>query len=385
LSWGIDEVASVRDNINTTVQWCLISESLNHSFHTKGDHGYGGIWGGKGASFHHNIFAHHTSRTPRFNGSRYHRQPEKEIVDYRNNVIFNGGFNSAYGGEAGQHNLIANYYKYGPATKIKDRIVEPWDAQGKWYIKNNFVYGFPGISADNWQGGVQGQYVESGKVDTPFSCPAVITHEAEKAFQLVLEDAGAVLPGRDTLDARIIHEVRSGTATYGGVWGEGSGIIDSQSEVEGWPELQSQPPPQDSDHDGMPDNWEIKNGLNKSNSTDGNKDRNGDGFTNIEEYLNSLTIRKGYINAPAELTINPLSPSQVMLDWKENIFDEEGFEIERSDNSGLLFVTVAKVKANVCHYLDKNFTAGKICTYRVRAYRDTLFSLYTNEILIERR
>ncbi|MCU0646183.1 MAG: pectate lyase, partial [bacterium] len=153
-SWGIDEVASFYDNENSTVQWCLISESLNHSFHHKGDHGYGGIWGGKRASFHHNLLAHHSSRNPRFNGSRTHRDPAQEIVDFRNNVIYNWGYNSSYGGESGNQNLVANYYKYGPASKHKNRIVEPWDGKGKWYVADNFVFGSPDITSNNWAGGV---------------------------------------------------------------------------------------------------------------------------------------------------------------------------------------------------------------------------------------
>lgn len=287
-SWGIDEVLTIRDNRNTTVQWCIISESLHHSHHRKGDHGYGGIWGGMGASFHHNLFAHHTSRNPRFSGSRYHGEPEKEVVDYRNNVIYNWGFNSAYGGEAGQQNLINNYYQYGPATKHRERIVEPSDREGKWYVSGNFVYGFPAISADNWAGGVQGKFRDAGRVDAPFPAAPVTTQSAEEACEAVLADAGAVLPKRDAVDARIIDEVRSGTATYGGKWGKGLGIIDSQNDVGGWPTLRSAPPPVDRDHDGMPDAWEIERGLDPDNPQDRNGDSDGDGYTNLEDYLNEL-------------------------------------------------------------------------------------------------
>lgn len=289
-SWGMDETATFWDNENTTVQWCIISESLHHSFHRKGAHGYGAIWGGKGASFHHNLLAHHASRTPRFNGSRYHKEPEKEIVDFRNNVIYNWGFNSAYGGEAGRQNVIANYYKYGPATKPKNRIVEPWDGKGKWFVSGNFVYGFPEITADNWAGGVQGKFWDAVRVDAPHPAAPVTTQTAEEAYELVLANAGAVLPKRDPVDLRIIQEVRSGTATYSGKWGAGSGIIDSQTQVGGWPDLRSAPAPSDNDHDGMPDEWEIEDGLNPADPADRNGDRNGDGYTNLEEYLNSLTM-----------------------------------------------------------------------------------------------
>jgi len=290
MSWGIDEVASFYDNENATVQWCLISESLNHSYHRKGDHGYGGIWGGKGASFHHNLLAHHSSRNPRFNGSRTPHAPEKEIVDFRNNVIYNWGENSAYGGEAGQQNIIANYYKAGPATRVtKNRIVEPYDGNGKWYIAENFVFGFSEITADNWAG-VQGNFVNHGRVDAPHPFALIITQTAEQAYESVLANAGAVLPKRDAIDARIIKEVRTGTATYGGTWGAGSGIIDSQSEVGGWPMLHSQPAPADQDHDGMADEWERTNGLDPSNPDDRNGDFNKNGYTNLEKYLNSLAL-----------------------------------------------------------------------------------------------
>ena len=142
MSWSVDEAASFYDNENFTMQWCIISESLYDAGHPKGEHGYGGIWGGAGASFHHNLLASHTSRNPRFCGARYHPETrETEIVDFRNNVIFNWGFNSSYGGEMGQQNMINNYYKSGPATRkqVRHRIVEPSDSLGKWYISGNYV------------------------------------------------------------------------------------------------------------------------------------------------------------------------------------------------------------------------------------------------------
>ncbi len=286
-SWGIDEVASFYDNVNTTVQWCIVSESLNDSYHHKGKHGYGGIWGGMGASFHHNLIAHNSSRNPRFMGSRYHKQPERELVDFRNNVIYNWGMNSSYGGEAGRHNLVANYYKSGPASKRKDRIVEPWDENGRWFISQNYVFDHPKIIADNWAGGVQGDYVDEIRADSVFAVEDVYTIKAEEAFELVLSNAGVVIPVRDTVDTRIVSEVRSGKASFGK---DGRGIIDSQKQVGSWPELRSTKPLADRDMDGMPDQWEISTGLNPDNPKD-SKGYSGTGYTYLEEYLNSLVIK----------------------------------------------------------------------------------------------
>ena len=287
LSWGIDEVASFYDNENATVQWCIVSESLDSSFHKKGKHGYGGIWGGKGASFHHNLFAHHANRNPRFNGSRTHGKPEEELVDFRNNVIYNWRDNSSYGGEAGRHNLVANYFKHGPATgATKNRIVEPYDASGKWFVADNFVEGFAEITANNWAGGVQGKFSKAGRVDAPHAFAPITTHTAEQAYELVLANAGAVLPKRDAIDTRIITEVQNGIATVGN-----AGIINSQTEVGGWPELHSTLAPKDEDRDGMPDDWEREHGLDPSNPKDRNEDFNGDGYSNLEDYLNTLPQR----------------------------------------------------------------------------------------------
>ena len=288
-SWGIDECVSFYGTEDLTIQWCLISESLCFSHHEKGRHGYGGIWGGKRSSFHHNLLAHHSSRTPRFAG-------KDDYVDHRNNVIYNWGFNSAYGAESGRINLIANYYKPGPATRanVRGRIVEPCaGGDGKtWacrlHVAGNHVVGSPAVTADNWNGGVQGRFPKAViKADKPFAAAPVRTQPAEKAYELVLAYAGANLPTRDAADARIVREVRTATATYGGKWGPGKGIIDSQDTVGGWPKLASKPPPPDGDADGMPDAWERTHGLNPKDAADAAADADRDGYTNIEEYLNA--------------------------------------------------------------------------------------------------
>ncbi len=306
MSWSIDEAASFYDNKNFTLQWCIISESLYHSGHEKGDHGFGGIWGGMGASFHHNLLAHHTSRNPRFNGSRFSRDSASEVVDYRNNVVFNWGFNSAYGGEEGKQNIVNNYYKPGPATKngeLRYRILDLTQTffiqsinpdtlyAGKFYIDGNTVEGSTQASTDNWAWGVQKATAEQkikSKVEQPFPFAPVKTETAPQAYASVLGNAGATLPRRDAVDARIVNEVKTGKCTYGGKFGEGSGIIDSQTAVGGWPALKTYNVQDDKDADGMPDAWEKKHGLNPADPSDAAGVMKGQRYTNIEVYINSI-------------------------------------------------------------------------------------------------
>jgi hypothetical protein len=293
VSWGIDETLSINKGSNLSVQWCLVSESLAKSLHHKGSHGYGGLWGGPGGSWHHNILAHHTSRNPRASGN-----PDSGLLDYRNNVVYNWGFNSAYGGELWPRNWINNYYKYGPATgeKVRRRIFEQKDPRGKMYAAGNFVWGFPEISADNWKGGVDfapdGEATEATlRVNEPYVVAPVETQSAEEAFERVLAQAGCSQT-RDSVDKRVIEEIRTGTAHYGETYGGGGkGIIDSQKAVGGWPELRSQPAPVDTDHDGMPDDWELQHGLDPKNPADGVQVSAPGGYTHLEEYLNSLVAR----------------------------------------------------------------------------------------------
>jgi pectate lyase len=297
-----------------TVQWCIISESLYLSNHIKGTHGFGGIWGGNFCTYHHNLFAHHSSRNPRFaSGSQY--------TDFRNNVIYNWGYNSVYGGEAVQPgnenkfaftniNIVANYYKPGPATKpgrVSHRIVNPTGANtehgfGKWYVSENYMYGNTSVTKDNWDGGVHPQngnaFLETIRLETEYEGTMKIKQEtAEEAFLSVLDHAGATLPKRDQVDNRIVGETRNGTATFEGKAYRKNqkpynpskicGIIDSQNDVGGWPKYGSKKAPADSDHDGMPDKWEDAHSLDKHNPSDRNM-LAPDGYTMLERYLNNL-------------------------------------------------------------------------------------------------
>lgn len=290
VSWGIDETLSINKASNLTVQWCLVSESLFNSIHKKGNHGYGGLWGGPGGSFHHNALVHHSSRNPRASGNK-----ESGLLDFRNNVVYNWGFNSAYGGELWPRNWINNYYKPGPATResVRRRIFLQKDPRGKMFASGNVVDGFPEVAADNWGKGID--FAEDGeaseetlRVDAEYVVAPVMTDTAEVAFERILAGAGASM-SRDSVDQRIIHEMRTGTATHGNSFdGGGNGIIDSPEDVGGWPALRSTPAPDDADHDGMPDSWEAEQGLNPQDGMDGAADRDGDGYTNLEDYLNSL-------------------------------------------------------------------------------------------------
>lgn len=285
ISWATDECASFYQNENFTLQWCIISESLNKSVHTKGEHGYGGIWGGKNASFHHNLIASHNSRLPRFSGSPSVPNLPDELVDFRNNVIYNWMNNNIYGGEKGRYNVVNNFFKPGPATRSgrKNYIINPSEPYGKFYLNGNVLEGNKEVTKWN-QNGVLAKYPDSCLTLVPFTAAAITQHSARKAYKLVLKYAGSSYV-RDEVDKRIIEEVRSGTS-YNGK--DRNGIIDSQADVGGWPLLKSWPPPDDVDADGMPDVWERRNGLNPFDPNDASAYSLSKSYTNIELYINSL-------------------------------------------------------------------------------------------------
>ena len=307
MSWSTDECASFYDNSNFTMQWCLLSESLRISVHEKGTHGYGGIWGGQKASFHHNLLAHHDSRNPRFCGSRYSNKANEELVDFRNNVLFNWGANTAYAAEGGSYNLINNYYKAGPASSNTSRIIQAYSDNGtnnqaagiygKFYISGNVLTASLSTTNNNWNGlnmhstfatYAPGVTPDDLKLTTEVMPPEITTHTAEDAYKQVLKYAGASLK-RDAVDTRIITEVTSGVPTYpDGGNGSTNGIIDTQDAVGGWPELSSTEAPEDTDEDGIPDAWENANALDSTDPDDAQLITVDNEYPNLEVYLNSL-------------------------------------------------------------------------------------------------
>jgi hypothetical protein len=292
MSWATDESASFYSNKNFTLQWCIISESLNQSVHAKGDHGYGGIWGGKGASFHHNLIANHMSRMPRFSGSKTTPNTPDELVDFRNNVIYNWGGNSVYGGEKGRYNMVNNFYKPGPATpnSKKDRLLEPYEPYGAFYMAGNVMEGNTEVTQNN-KLGVSADHPDSAVVAGPFEVEAVREQSAKEAYELVLANAGASYK-RDQVDERVLQEVRANNPMSGK---NKNGIIDSQQDVGGWPELQAAPAPADKDQDGMPDDWERKQKLNPAGADDAAAYTLDKQYTNIEVYLNGLVAQQDMI------------------------------------------------------------------------------------------
>lgn len=284
VSWSTDECASFYRNHDFTMQWCLVSESLNHSVHVKGDHGYGGIWGGARASFHHNLLAAHKSRLPRFSGSASTQNPDDELVDFRNNVIFNWVINSSYGGERGRYNVVNNYYRPGPATQKRriTTIVNPSVPYGQFYVAGNIMHDNAAVTRNNWDGGVDCEQPDSARAAQPFTVVAIPEESAKDAYLRVLSAAGASLH-RDAADARVVESVRSGKTSAGQ-----NGIINSQQDVGGWPLLRSGIPLPDSDGDGLPDAWERKQGLDPNDKKDGKATRPGTHYTHLEVYLNGL-------------------------------------------------------------------------------------------------
>jgi len=331
-SWGLDENMSMyrhmfdHDNneatpslklptVNITIQNSIFSECLN-TYH----HSFGSTIGGLNSTFHHNLWANNAGRNPSVG----------MIGDFTfvNNVLFNWVHRTVDGGDHRSYfSIINNYLKPGPATPkdsaISHRLLKPEsersktvvDNFGKAYVDGNIVEGNDRVTKDNWDGGVQPEsraplagILQNVRTNSPFPHAPLQIQPADKAFETVLASAGATLPKRDAVDERVINTVRTGRLTakaapnveedlsHAGYTKEAVadlirliplGIITNPSQVGGYPDYKGAPF-KDSDRDGMPDDWEKKYGLNADNAADASGDLNGDGYTNIEDFINGL-------------------------------------------------------------------------------------------------
>lgn len=286
-SWSLDEILSSSTQkptlTNVTVQWCFITEGLNPD-----GHGYGSLIRGTGGakySYLHNLYAHNLGRNPRpgnYDVNPHDKDPEGLLLDFRNNVIYNwGGSHAGYNADkisVTRLNYVGNYLIPGNDSKATGIAYSTGSPYNKSYFSGNY---YSGKKPDDQWGLVKfnsewtAQQISDYKQERAFEAGPVKTEEAERAYAQVLETGGATLPKRDAVDLRIINDIRNKTGS----------IIKSQEEVGGWPSLHSLPAPVDTDQDGMPDDWEKKNGLDPNDPSDRNK-VGKDGYTMLEVYLN---------------------------------------------------------------------------------------------------
>ncbi len=379
VGWSSDESLTIYRGDSTTIQWCLISEPLNYSYHFEAggsdyqEHGYVGIWGARKASFHHNVLAHAKGRLPRFAGSSTYPPGTagQENANFYNNVIYDWVSYSTNGGEGGNYNIMNNYYKYGPNTStgnngsvpVRSMIMNPSQGGGlpfpKIYADGNYVDGYPNVTSRNWlgiamSGGNYNDTIQS-KVLAPHDISPYTLESATDAYQSVLANAGATLPRRDTLDRRILNDV---------IWRTGR-IIDVQGgyphgtpfdqTISAWPVLKSKPAPTDTDNDGMPDAWETANGLNPANAAD-RQAIAPNGYTNLENYLNSIINTNPEIYYSGVLTPfltqegTPSTPQSyiiagVNLTGAVTVQPPAGFEVS-ADNGITWFTNVSPLLLN---------------------------------------
>ncbi len=281
-SWGEDETISTWYGAHDiTISWAIISEALNKSRHRKGGHSAGLLIGDGSyhVSVHHTLLAHNDFRNPLFSEGGTH--------DFVNNVVYNWGVLPA---EIVDHdsntflNFVGNYLIPGPSTQPGPYEILFNEGHPRIYVEGNLGPHRPDPTMDEWAlvgfgYGEKGVAPETYRSLTKYATPPITSVSATEALEKVLAEAGATVPQRDAVDRRVVDNVRKGNGS----------IIDSPDDAGGYPKLVSGDPPLDSDHDGMPDDWELEMGLDPEDASDGNGDLDGDGYTNIEEYLYLLS------------------------------------------------------------------------------------------------
>jgi hypothetical protein len=316
ISWSSDEGTSSRGAKNITFQRNIVAEALHHGPHYRASdrtkletHAFAGSISGNIGSYHHNLLADCTDRNWSLAGGLNQSGHYAGFLDIRNNVVYNWTARTTDGGVK-ELNYVNNYYKpHAPNPFVKwllklDPINPAWGTES-YYMTGNVLEGFVDES-NNWNAFQNGAEVEKQvRVDHELFPSYVKTHTAREAFTNVLANVGANFPKSDVIDLHIIKDTHDGTAEYTGTRGPTygdrpspnfAGIIDTQSDDKSafgspnfpWPEYKTYNVPLDSDHDGIPDAWEKAHGLNPNDPSDANQDLNGDGYTNLEKYLNSL-------------------------------------------------------------------------------------------------
>lgn len=294
LSWAIDGTHDLRRGGNFTMQWSIVSESLNNSLHNKGSHAMCASYRNPSGniSLHHNLYSTCRDRHPSL-GSQ--SEPPQYVVDFRNNIDYNWSDGGTANFCDSFINCISNIWRPGPMTnpaKLPIALKGGLPDMAKGHMEGNIFEEREDLTRDNYAALDFNRWLHRGtgykyrgttpadwKVDQAKDLGAATpqTQPAIQAMELVLAQAGASLH-RDAVDSRVIDNVRHRKGK----------VIDSQKEVGGWPVLKSGKAPLDGDHDGMPDAWERAHGLNPGDASDRDADKDGDGYTNLEWYLNSL-------------------------------------------------------------------------------------------------
>jgi len=325
--WGVDETFTVKEVLNSSFQWNIINEALSMPIgasEAEPKHGMAGIWDGNEVAFHHNIIANCGTRNPRLQGGfRYWYNRYENIIDVSNNVIYDWGHNTGYGGERGNGlvNFENNYLKPGPSTLEKckaDRIFDVDKETSSFYVNGNVLTSSEEITNNNKLGLKDATNKQILDKRVELLIPLELD-TAETAYERALNEAGAILPRRSAQDARLINDIRNGTG----------GMINSPSEVGGYPTDEAVSNVKDSDKDGMPDDWEVENGLNPNDASDSSLFRD-DGYTNLEYYLNNLAGDYSKI----DLTTNPAVSMQVEEQQHFIINEESNIPVTISAENG---------------------------------------------------